>query len=436
MIVIDTFRFDRVGAYGANADITPFLSWYADRSSVFWQAYAQSSWTSPSVASIFTSRYQSQHSITTLNSVLADSEHTLAEAFKEHGYATGCFSGNSLINPGLGYGQGFDTFRNLGGLHEKGPAGEISLEALAWLDSLKKPGRPTPPAFLYLQYMDTHEPFVPPAAIADRILTQRSRSPQLHRAAAEFLAKPLSIGEVIVQKPPFITDLYDAEVLTVDRELQSLLWRLQQRGFLENTIVVITADHGEELFERGWLGHGRTLYNETIHIPLLLHLPSQTGRADIRDVVSQVDYGPTLLDLAGIPRPASFEGHSLRGLLRTSTLRWYAHSMWDRLTGRQAGGTAYSEQLLTDRLVRPHVRAIIEGNTKIILSENGTVEGYDLQTDPSERKPKALSPQTRHRLESDIHRLQARLGQSRSPAVTKQLDEKTKERLRVLGYLP
>src|SRR5438128_7420125 len=152
VLVVDTLRADRLGWYGPNGSLTPFLDSLAARGHVAWNAYAAVSWTSPSVASLWTSRYPSQHGITTFGSVLAASELTLAEILEQRGYATGGFTANPLLSSNLGYAQGFERYEVFppegtateGFWMTKGRAQEIQSAALAWLDAVARdtPARP------------------------------------------------------------------------------------------------------------------------------------------------------------------------------------------------------------------------------------------------------------------------------------------------------
>ena len=332
LIVVDTLRADRVDWYGGHRELTPFLDSLAARSNVFWNAYAQSSWTSPSVASLMTSRYQSQHNITQFTSALADEEVTLAEVLKQHGYATGGFSANILLRSGLGYERGFDRYSVYRPENAKFTASDLNRESLAWLDSLRSSQGPPRPTFLYLQYIETHPPLLPPEDALRTIVARagaEARLPALH----ELTRGPTLFGRTLKLywlPPSRVADfslLYDAEVLSLDAAMRGFFAELEQRGFLDNAIIVVTADHGEEIFDHQRLGHGQSLYNELIHVPLLIRAPHQRERSEIHSVVSLIDVAPTLLSFAGIAPPERFEGQSLR----------------DQMTeGGLAGGSALS----------------------------------------------------------------------------------------------
>src|SRR5439155_2936378 len=164
----------------------------------------------------------------------------------------------------------------------------------------------------------------------------------------------------------------------LDGGLRELFAGLERRGFLGNTFVAITADHGEEFNDHGLVGHGTTLYNELIRVPLLVRLPRQPRRVDVDDVVSLVDIAPTMLSTAGVPSPSAFEGRVLEAVSRGP---WLAS--WSRLWRRD--GTpppAFSELIIPERSeaknVRPHERAVVLGSQKLILGPGGESELYDL----------------------------------------------------------
>jgi len=340
VILIDTRRADRVGWYGGGTGLTPSLDGLANEGTVFWNAYAPGSWTCPVVASLFTSRFLSQHRVETYASVLDPSEQTLAEELRVAGYATAAFTANVLLNAGHGYGQGFDEYRVYGEGLLKARASVLTRDALAWIDRTTDE-RPDEPFFLYLHLMEPHEPLQPPTealeAVAARAGTDPARLERLRDLArsAPFLAimPPAQVERA--------RELYDAEVASLDLPLHSFFTALAQLEILQGAIVIVTADHGEEFLEHGGAGHGHTLYNEVSHVPLLARLPQQQRRIDVRDVVSLVDLAPTILDAAGVLAPAAFEGRS-------------------RLQAGSDSGSAYSEMTdfeATEVLPKLHARA-------------------------------------------------------------------------------
>jgi arylsulfatase A-like enzyme len=234
---------------------------------------------------------------------------------------------------------------------------------------------------------------------------------------------------------------YDAEVTSLDLQLTSLFSRLREQGLLANAVVVITADHGEEFREHGHVGHGWSLYNELTHVPLLLLTPNSHSRADIRDVVSLVDIAPTLLDYAGIAAPPTFEGRSLRGLVRRHHGFWRLVMHLQELftSPRRSEQASYSELFpsYTDKPEEPdqHRRAVIVGDRKLIVHADGKEESFDLATNPQESPAAPLAESEASALRAALDRFSTQLAHKRVPEQTRPLDAETRERMHALGYI-
>jgi len=440
VILIDTLRADRVGTTEGER-LAPFLSSLARKGFFFRNAYAQSSWTNPSVATLLTSRYQSQHHITSFQAVLSPDEITLAEVLQQHGYATAGFVANILLRNNFGFGQGFDVYRVLlrnkptpegkpGFVKER--AERLNREALKWLDELGgKP--PRPPVFMYLHYMEPHNPYDPPDEYVDRVLAGRPR-PDLD-AVNERMNFP-NLGNFTDDMVQAVKTFYDAEVISIDTALHALFDELAARHFLDNCIVVVVADHGEEFHEHGLMGHHQTLYEEVLRVPLIMLVPGQSTARTVEPVVSLTDVAPTVLDLAGLPAPATFEGGSLRAAMGLPRRSWWPFGGGPDLTptGLPITGTAFSELIKegTQRQ-RPHERAAITATHKLILDVDESREFYDLQADPGETNKQAVAPETQARLAGALADFMKHTGQQ--PAATAgAVDAETRERMRALGY--
>jgi arylsulfatase A-like enzyme len=437
-VVVDTLRPDRLGVYGDGRGLTPFVDSLAERAYVFHRAYAQSSWTNPSVASMLTSRYQSQHNVISFGSVLPDEELTLPELLKQRGYATGAVVANILLQPRLGYGQGFDHYKvsartRTGPLGKpeflKGRADAVNNEAFAWLDGLSAP---RPPVFLYLQYMEPHAPYDPPDAAVQRVLGDRER-PDLTAVNTRMFASLPGQNDDLADA---VATYYDAEVTSLDGDLRALFDGLAQRGVLDNAIVIFTADHGEELNEHGLLGHHQTLYEEVIHVPLLVLATGYPHRTDVDDVVELVDLAPTIADLADIPRPAAFEGRSLAESHGVGREHGWARLRRRLLHNDQGPETAVSELAKAPQTLSlsPHLRAVIRDTDKMITDTDGEHVFYDLATDPGEHHPGQLAEPKRAALTSADAAFGTEVARHAGPAGAPVLDAETKERMRALGY--
>lgn len=438
LIVVDTLRPDRFGSYGNSRGLTPFIDSLAARGYVFKNAYAQCTWTNPSVASIITSRYQSQHGIITFESVLADSEVTLAEELKQRGYNTGFFSANGLISRRMKFDQGYDGFKSL---LVKGPGAEpqeriperaprINKEAMTWFDSLPKSSAPV---FLHLHYMEPHHPYAPRAEALEHI-ADGGPPPDVERATSTaFFGHLLPLEPDVLKN---LQDVYDAEVLSIDFGIRSLFEDLEQRHLLDNAIVVITADHGEEFKEHGLIGHEKTLFEEVVRVPLIVLVPGHDERTDITQVVPLIDIAPTLVDFAGGTIPAAFEGQSLKGTLIADPSRW----RWLPWGGvqRSGEGLAYTELIKGPerdaKRFTPHEHAVIAGSRKLIVGLNGEHEFYDLAADPGEKNPNGLSDAARADLQGIYDDIRTLAKEHAAPHDKQVLDAETKERMRALGY--
>lgn len=321
IVLVDTLRADHVGALGGPEDITPHLDRLASRGLVFTQTFSQSSFTPPSVASMFTSRMPHQLGIKNQN-YLPEKAYTMAERFREQGYITGAVSSNWIISPESNFDQGFDSFV----LHPA-PMRSYYGRSAAWLtdeaiDWLSKENRR--PAFLYLHYSDPHIPYLAPLGhMADH---SRLRFADYFRllpaelSLAAYLNAPFigSFKSSLAMKESYLNaykSLYSAEVRYWDAEFDRLLKFLANSGRMDRTLLIITSDHGEEFLEHGYYLHGFTLYNEVIHVPLVLSGPNLRGRRVDR-VVQVADIFPTLEDMLGWEKTADITGRSLLNLLQ------------------------------------------------------------------------------------------------------------------------
>ena len=435
VVVIDTQRADRFGCYGGPAGLTPFLDELAARSIVFHHAYAAAPWTEPSVASILTSRLPSEHGVRLLTSVLPEEETTLPEALHEHGIATQGFTANVLLG-GRGFDQGFEDWTALPMGTDDAfvePAhllaateGVLREAAVTWALGLPPERR----GFLYLQAMRPHFAAVPDGGVLERIAASRGRWP------FDVAALQRTWFYLPDQAPPDqLRDYYDALVASLDRGLAGLFDDLRRTGFLDRAVVVVTADHGEELFDHGHVGHGYSLYEEVLHVPLLVSLPGQRTRLDVDATVSLLDLAPTLLDLLGLPAPPSFGGRSLRDVVAR------ANGPVARLR-HALGRPAPDERRAPAELVTlgdpawarktPHRRALVGDGRKLLELEGGGYVLLDLRKDPGERSPRLLPADEATAMAPAWVAERTTVDQA---APARPLSPEETERLRALGYV-
>lgn len=429
LIVVDTLRADRLGVYGNPRGLTPFLDSLASRGTVFQYAYAPSSWTVPSVASLFTSRYPSQHRATTLNAKLVASEITLGETLAAAGYRTAGVTANFRLTQDLGFGQGFQRWQAL--LNKEGEGvkirgDELRRESLSAFDKLA----PTDaPLFLYLQYMEPHPPYDPPP-------DQRARFqiPGVDEARAQALNRKVLTGpfkELTVDDAAVLASRYDGEVAAVDAEIRELFAALESRGLLTNAIIVITADHGEEFGEHGAFTHGQTLFEPVVRVPLIVIAPGYRGGQVSNETASLIDVAPTILALAGLPNEKRYEGRSLVSLMvpDRGSPSPNAAAPRDLLCELPPTGAAKGD-------VRQHDAALLRGRFKLVMSRWYGPRIFNLEGDADEKWPDAKGENPLWTpMQDALRSMRADLAtRANADIETAPLDDATRERLRGLGY--
>ncbi|MEM7583684.1 MAG: sulfatase [Acidobacteriota bacterium] len=321
LLSLDTTRRDALTPYGAEAEVSPALASIAEHATVFERAHATAPWTLPSHASMFTGLYPSRHGAGVAHDKLPGDIANLAELLSDRGYYTAGFSGGSLTSSRFGLGQGFHQYRDPDTHETLGDRmTQMANEVLdIWGDQ---------PVFLFLNYFDPHGPYQAPASAreltgVDRRL-QALDDPQAWRATIEGRAgawqelvagRNQLPGEVMA----YIRSVYLAEVAFMDSQIGILLERMRQDGSYDNSLILVTADHGQLLGEHGLHGHSLRLDTELIDIPLIIKWPRQREAKRTDDLTSLVDLFPTILEAVGITPPPS-DGLALRpdGLAQAS----------------------------------------------------------------------------------------------------------------------
>ena len=330
LVLIDTLRADRTSAYGYARATTPNLDALAARGVLFEDLSATASWTWPSTASILTGLLPEQHGVVDAQSSFLPQElDTLPEALQRAGVTTAAWSGSPLIVPAKHFDQGFEFFdaSREGRLRRS----DIVLpSALDWLGAASEWR-----FFLYLHLMEPHAPYAPLPEGRARFAAEVPASFDPHKTLEYpwalrrdgFSKSGVRQTETIVpaEEQRWISDLYDGGVWSADHYLGLVLARLRALGLEENTLVVVTSDHGEELFDHGLLAHTHSLHRELVRVPLVLAGPGVLPRGGrVREALSAVALGPTLARLCG----AELEGLSA------------AHDLFD---GWRVGGGAEAQ---------------------------------------------------------------------------------------------
>jgi arylsulfatase A-like enzyme len=436
VFMIDTLRADHLSAYGYSGVHSPAIDRLAADGVRFADAFSQASWTRPSVATILTGLYPSSHGAVHKADVIPDRVDTLAEQMQRAGYHTAAFVNNANVSQAFNFQQGFDEFRYLAPaffFYASEPAAQLTLysglrlvrerllarrvdvhnyyqpaevvtnEVMRWLGSLDAAHQPF---FLFVHYMDAHDPYM------------------VHPFNGEGYARVAQPNP-----PPDVAEkylrLYDGEIAYLDEHVGRLLDDLRASGLYDKTLVVLTADHGEEFREHGGWWHGTTLYDEQIHVPLIMkpaHASAETGGRVVDALATSLDIAPTILTAAHAAVPETLQGHALP------------------LDG---GSTPSRDRVFSEEDLEGNVlHSVRTRDWKYIDANPGNPRGlrpeelYDVAHDPGERREMtSVEPARAQSMRADLGRS---LLEARAHAGASQQggnDAATQERLRALGYV-
>jgi arylsulfatase A-like enzyme len=434
LIVVDTLRADHLSLYGYPRPTSPNLDRLARESVVFDRAFTVMSHTLPAHVSLVTGVHPATHQVLSNGWVYDARWPTLATRLRDAGYASAAFVSGFPLDRQSGFGHGFEVFADTrieGVLHSKVEGELTNQRALAWL---KEQG--DWPFFLLVHYYDLHTPYtwpsegaLPLAVDADLLARLEQREAASHAVTdvnhkpVEFRGRQLEIVEA--------ANLYDNLVLRIDGLVEEIRAELERAGKLDDTLFIVTSDHGEGLGQHAYYSHGLHLYEEQMRIPLIVRPPARLGWAPGREggTVSLLDVAPTVVELAGLPREGLEHGRSLLAVTQevngaryvVAQRRYYPEGF------RNAWGAfAPSTSLAALRG---------DGSLKYIRDGDGREELYDLSSDPLEEKNLAserVEDATRLReiLEERLAVLTAD-----TPIAVPELDAETRRRLEELGYI-
>lgn len=426
LITIDTLRADHLSCYGYNRETSPHIDKIAEKGILFKNVIAPSSWTAPSMVSLFTSTYPVNHGVTYgLNwrrkkeysqDVFSKKLTTIPEVLKKMGYTTFGVSSNHNLTKDLGFARGFDYFRYL----DFPSASEIQEFVYSWEDIIKKSGK----YFLWIHYMDPHHPYharspwiadYAPQSLTRTLNFSDKSSGELNRLIPTFKSNPQQLSNLIA--------LYDSEINYVDSHIGELI---QKFDLERNTVLIITSDHGEEFLEHGLIGHAWNLYQETIHIPLIIKLPYSSEKQLVDKSINLIDIMPTILDILDIEPPEQTVGTSA---LEKEGLLFFLERMF-----MGNGESEYSFAEL-DKLL--NLKAVITPQWKYIYDyDKKTEQLYNIKSDPGEFTNLAdKEPDRCTKFKKDL--LSWVSGAKKYPAVKQQvqLSKEEEGKLEALGYL-
>lgn len=301
LISIDTLRADRLGCYGHDRPTSPALDALAARGVRFETAWAPSPWTKPSHASLLTGLYPGRHGANAMDAMLSDGVATLGERLQAEGFAT-VAAVNSIWLADGGLERGFDRMVQIDYVQGRREGSNMSAHALEALDGLPAGKR----FFAFLHFMDVHSDY---ASLPrwERMFVEPDPRARVDGTTQQLYAVAegkLQLGPADARR---LSGLYDAGIRQLDDELGRMFETLASRGLLDETLVVVTSDHGEELLDHGGVLHGFTQYEEVLRVPLFAVGPGWPAGAVVERPVSLVDVVPTALDALGLEPPAAPE---------------------------------------------------------------------------------------------------------------------------------
>jgi len=418
--VIDTLRADHLGAYGYKKGTSPNLDALAKDGTLFAETVAQSSWTRASVASIFTGVHPRSHGVNGRLDSLPPDAPTITTRLADGGYATAAYVTNGNVSKSFGFDLGFETCVHLREQKTEEVhvlSDMLTTRAVTWLSHQDT----TRPFLLYLHSTDPHDPYTPRSPFREQFVTSREYPDLVW--VRDLVGLQLPPGEAEVLRTE-LTSLCDAEIAFNDHHFGQLVEWLRENDLYDPTLIVVTSDHGEEFLDHQRWGHGGTLYQEQLAVPLIIKLPGQANAGVVIDDLAQhVDLMPTILEPAGVAPPVTAQGRNLFAPVPASP-----------------DGTPLIQAVSFLKLNGRHAKSLRDGWHKVIryLTPRDTTaraDVFDLESDPGEKHSESPSRAVlRGYLEAELDR--TTLSQPRLLAASEGvLDPELEERLRTLGYL-
>lgn len=449
---IDTLRADHASLNGYARETTPFLKRLGAAGVIFEDCQAQATWTKSSIASLMTSLYAFTHGIVSDADTIPDGASTFAEQLRHNGYTTASIVSTPFVGKATGLDRGFDylleypvVLRELMKADRATDSTALNKVVFPWLERHRDE-----PFFLYAHSTDPHAPYDPPQPFESKFANPGETAAFEHQYSLFRTNHEYGGGAVInramcekagVNPDRFVhqaIDRYDGEISHNDASLEQLAGKLKQLGILENTLIIVLSDHGEEFWDHGWTAHGHTVYQELTHAVLLMWNPGLLPKPRrISEPVQLIDVMPTVLDLLSLKTPTVAEGQSLAPLLRGETFKRRGLVMSSRFAAVRPEGLVPENAADDFAITDAHWKFIYRN--KAAKAGVKKVELYDRRVDRAEHHD--ISAEHPREVESFVAALgqwieaQNKVRQIIGHTGTSRLDQQTLEQLRSLGYL-
>lgn len=437
IVVLDTTRADVLSAYGNAKPTTPHIDRLAREGVRFTRAFSTDFWTLPAHASLLTGQYPTKVRATSETNRLPDAAVTLAERLRANGWRTAAFVSNAWVSAERGFSQGFETFEET---WRAGPASDLRMDeqgvrgASDWLAARV---RAEEPFFLLLNLNSAHLPYSPdPLVLVD--LSPGPRPPDRVARLREVKGMWAHLGgatSLVSTDYAILRELYEAEVASVDALVGELVADLERHGVLDDTVLIVTSDHGENIGEHGMIDHLLSMYDTTLKVPLIVRHPPrlEAGRVDDR-LVSLVDLVPTVLDLVDMP-----DAHGQGPGRSIADDAGSGHEWVIAENDRPINGMKLMRKLYPDFDTTPldrRVRTLRTRHHKLVWYSDGQVELYDLESDPGEETDLAARrPDVRDALLAELEGWMDAHPPAGEAAPFDGRDPEALRQLRALGYV-
>lgn len=429
LISLDTLRADHLALYGYGRPTSPQLERFATQATRYTRAQAAAPWTLPSHASLFTGLHPYEHGARTWpmeqlsalakdgwkpnNNVgpLAPERVTLAEVLRSEGYATGAVVANlAFLDPNFGIAQGFDHYDQ-----KRGPVEDLNRRALEWLDARGA----NQPSFLFINYMDTHRPYN--TRPREGFESASTYGNALARVAPLVLTPGAEVPADLLQA---CVDQYDLAIANLDAGLGELFDALRERGLFEDSLIIITSDHGEFLGEKALIEHSKDVYQGALHVPLLVKAPRQKLAAVDEDWIGHIHLPALALEhlrLHEREAAKAFLAHHPRAQLPLLSENYY--------TRTKDLNSPWAERFKRVR------RVLVQDDWKYIESSDGQHELYDLGRDPGEELSQITAePERAKRMAEALEATLGALEAAPLPGTVVPISEQLMQHMRDMGY--